>query len=161
MGKITRRGSFTLAEMAVAVPIMLILMSMAFTSAFPSMKRYSDPESDFLIASEVENAAEWLQSLIHRGLSTRSDFTLTAPNTGTNSWLSVRWAITGKMEKWSSKIITLKNKNINSSKVTYSQRFQTLTPALTVLVYSHDGKYLTDWRISISAYGFVDAFRDA
>jgi hypothetical protein len=123
------------------------------------VKRFSDGRSDIVVAGEVSDAAAWLESVMRRALLRRADFTLMVSSGKAESWLKVLWKQSGEREEWNAKNVTFKSSRMDSIYYSFSSRFQTLTPALTMSVcYGDGGRERTGWFISISAYGFVKTY---
>jgi hypothetical protein len=139
---------------------MLLVLVSAYLSGIPLVKRYTDPRSELIVASEVNDAASWLKNVITRALWTGSDFKLTVAYAKAEPRLSVTWESTGLREEWRAPRIAFKSLETDNALHSYSSRFQTISPALSIRVYHGDNKAdRTDWMISISAYGFVRTYR--
>ena len=156
-----KRRAFSLMELIVSISILLIIIGMTFLG-WPALMRLFDTRSDLVVAGEVNDTVAWLQSAIMRSLGTGNDFTLTVENQEPRDFLEIKWKTSGKQEKWSSNRITFRSLNYDNRNSTYTSGFQKLTPAITIQVHYGDGKKdRTNWRISISAYGYVRAYRQS
>jgi prepilin-type N-terminal cleavage/methylation domain-containing protein len=159
MSRSVRRRSFTLIEIVVTVAVLSIILSGCLVSGISLIRRFSDGRSDFVVAGEVEDAAAWLESVIRRALLRRADFTLMVSSGRAEPWLKILWKQSGEREEWNAENIAFKSGRIDSVSYSYSSRFQTLTPALTMSVcYGDGGGERTGWLISVSAYGFVNIY---
>ena len=155
-----KNRSFTLTELLVSIAILFVVIGMTYNFGLPALMRLVDPRSEMVIAGEVNDTVAWLQSAIMRSLGTGNDFTLTVENQDPKDFLVIKWKTSGQLEKWSSNRIAFRSLNYNSRNSTYTSGFQKLSPAVTIQVHYGDGrKDKTSWRISISAYGYVRAFR--
>ena len=162
MPRHNKKRALSLIELLVSVSILLVITGMTFNFGLPFLRRLIDPRSEVLVAGEVTDAAAWLQSAVMRSLGTGNDFTLTVENREPQDFLAIKWKTSGKLEKWSSDRITFRSLNYDIRNSTYTSGFQKLTPAVTIQVHYGDGKKdKTSWRISISAYGFVRAYRQS
>ncbi|MDR1509341.1 MAG: type II secretion system GspH family protein [Synergistaceae bacterium] len=162
MPRSCRRRSFTLIEVLVTVAVLSAILSGCLVSGISLIKRFSDGRSDLVVNGEVEDAAAWLESIIRRALLRRADFTLMVSSGSAEPWLKVLWKQSGEREEWNAKNIAFKSGRIDSISYSYSNRFQTLTPALTMSVCYGDGSgERTRWLISISAYGFVKTYHQS
>jgi prepilin-type N-terminal cleavage/methylation domain-containing protein len=170
--KITdKRAAFTLTELVIATAVLAVLASLSFFTAAPTIRKYLDSRSGFRVARETELAAEWLESVVQRGLISRSDFTISVSRGESDAALRASWANGRETDEWVSDSVMLKFKpgledDTNGAaardEFNFSHRFQTFTPAFTLSVFHKNGKKeWTGWRISVSAFGFVRAFRDA
>jgi len=156
-----KRRAFSLMELIVSISILLIIIGMTFLG-WPALMRLFDTRSDLVVAGEVNDTVAWLQSAIMRSLGTGNDFTLTVENQEPRDFLEIKWKTSGQQEKWSSNRITFRSLNYDNRNSTYTSGFQKLTPAITIQVHYGDGKKdRTNWRISISAYGYVRAYRQS
>ena len=153
-----RRRSFTLIEVIITVAVLSAVLSVCLVSGISLIRRFSDGRSDFVVAGEVEDAAAWLESVMRRSLLRMADFTLMVSSGKAESWLKVLWKQSGEREEWNAKNIAFKSGRSDSISYYYSNRFQTLTPALTMSVCYGGGGERTGWLISISAYGFVKIY---
>jgi hypothetical protein len=115
------------------------------------------------VEGEVEDAAAWLRSVITRALWNKSDFTLTVSADGAESWISVKWKTTGKQEFWNAANVAFKTAgNVTGVSSNYSYRYQTLTPAISIIVYYQDNRHTrAGWVISASGYGYVRTYRQS
>ena len=157
-----KKRAYTLIELLVATAILFVIIGMTYNLGLPALRRLIDPRSDIMVAGEVNDTVAWLQSAIIRSLGTANDFTLTVENQEPKDFLAIKWKTSGKLEKWSSNRIAFRSLNYDSKNSTYTSGFQKLSPALTIQVHYGDGKKdKTDWRISISAYGYVRAYRQS
>ena len=157
-----KKRAFTLIELVIALFIMSVVFAMSYSFVWPTLKKLTDPRYELVVAGEVNDTAVWLQSAIMRSLGTGNDFTLTVENQEPKDFLEIKWKASGKSEKWSSNRITFRSLNYDSKNCTYTSGFQKLTPAITIQVHYGDGKKeRTNWRISISAYGYVRAYRQS
>ena len=155
-----KRRAFSLIELLVSVSILFVVFGMTYSFGWPVLRSLLDPRSELVVAGEVNDAVAWLQSAIMRSLGTGNDFTLTVEIEEPEDFLEIRWKTSGMFEKWSSNRITFRSLNADSRNSAYTSGFQKLTPAVTIQVHYGDGKKdRTDWRISISAYGYVRAYR--
>lgn len=153
MKYINKKSAFTLAELLIAIPVILALLSVSFATGTSLIGRLTDPHADFRVAMEVDLASEWLNSIIKRALTSNRDFTLTVGSRAPSSRLKIKWKDTNENEEWVANNISF---GATLPRYNYSNRFQTLTPAVTMRVCYGDGKYdYTDWSISISGYGLV------
>jgi hypothetical protein len=159
MSRLCKRRSFSVIEIVIAVAALCVILSGCLVSGISVIKRFSDSRSDLVVANEVDDAAAWIQSVIRRALLRRADFTLMVSSGSAESWLKVLWKQSGEREEWKAKNIAFKSYRMDSISYSYSGRFQTLTPALTMSVCYGDGDMgRTGWLISISAYGFVKTY---
>jgi prepilin-type N-terminal cleavage/methylation domain-containing protein len=155
-----KNRSFTLIEVIVSLSIMAILLSCTFVPETRIMRRFSDSRSDFSVSGEVDKTVDWIESIIRKALELHSDFKIMAANSGASQWIKVTWEMTGEEERWESERIAFRIDQIGSNTSSYSHRFQTLTPAMTLEVYYGDEKSeFTGWLISVSGYGFVRTYR--
>jgi prepilin-type N-terminal cleavage/methylation domain-containing protein len=153
------KRAFSLVELLVAVVIFLLILSSTYVSGISMIERFTDPRSDLIVSSEVDEAMAWLQSVITRALWTGSDFSLVFSNPEDVTLLKVRWETSRKLEEWSAGHIAFKSVDADNKEYFYSAKFQTLTPAISLRAYYGDTKKdRTDWIISISAYGFVRTY---
>ena len=160
MSRPNKRQAYTLIELLVSISILSAIIGMASNLGWPALKRLMDPRSDVVVSGEVNDTVAWLQNVIMRSLVTGNDFTLTVENQEAKDFLTIKWKTSGKLEKWSSKRIAFRSLNYDAKNSTYTSDFQKLSPALTIDVYYGDNKKdKTGWRISISVYGYVRAFR--
>jgi hypothetical protein len=76
--------------------------------------------------------------------------------------MKVTWKSTKREEVWRSELIALRADKLDSNRSSYSATFQTMTPALTVIVYHADdiGDF-AGWVISVSAYGHINTRRQS
>jgi prepilin-type N-terminal cleavage/methylation domain-containing protein len=156
-----KKKAFSLVELMVVLIVFAFVISSAFVMGTSMIKRYSDKRSYFRVESEVGEAAAWLRSVITRALWNKSDFTLMVSADSAESWMSVKWKTTGERESWNAENVAFKTAG-NSTGVfsNYSYRYQTLTPALSIIVYyKDDRKTRAGWTISASGYGYVRAYR--
>ena len=157
-----KKRAFSLVELLISVSILSVIMCMTCNLGWPVLRNLTDPRSDMVIAGEVNDTVAWLQSAIMRSLGTGNDFTLTVETQDPTDFLAIKWKTSGKLEKWSSDRIAFKSLNYGNKNSTYTSNFQKLSPAITIDVYYDDGKRdKTGWRISISAYGYVRAYRQS
>ena len=155
-----KKRAYTLIELLVSAFILLVMVGVVFNFGWPALTRFTDPRSDIMVEGEVNDAAAWLQSAIIRSIGTGNDFTLTIENQEPTDFMAIRWRTSGALERWSSNRITFRSLNYDSRNSTYTSGFQKLTPAVTIAVHFSDGKKeRTVWRISISGYGYVRAYR--
>jgi len=154
--------AFSLTELLVSVSILSSIIGMTYINVWPALRKLIDPRSDIVVAGEVNDAVAWLQSAIMRSLGTGNDFTLTVENQEPKDFIEIKWKTSGKSEQWSSSRIAFRSLNYDNRNAAYTSGFQKLTPAITIQVhYGDDKKDRTDWRISISAYGYVRAYRQS
>jgi len=154
--------AFSLIELLVSLSILFVIFGMTYCLGWPTLRGLMDPRSDIMVAGEVNDAVAWLQSTIIRSLGTGNDFTLTVENQTPTDFLVIKWKTSGKLERWSSDRITFRSLNYDSRNSTYTSNFQKLSPALTIEVhYGDDKRDKTGWRISISVYGYVRAYRQS
>ena len=162
MSRRNKGHGYSLIELLVSISILCVTIGMTYNFGLPVLRRLIDPRSNIVVSGEVNDTVAWLQSVIMRSLGTGNDFTLTVENQGPTDSLTVRWRTSGKLEEWSSSRIAFRSLNYHSKNSTYTSSFQKLAPALTIEVhYNDDKKDKTGWRISISAYGYVRAFRQS
>jgi len=149
-----------MVEILVVVPILLLVLVSTYSPGISLVERYTDPRSELVVTSEVNDAASWLKNVITRALWTGSDFKLTVVYVKAEPRLSVTWESTGLREEWRAPHIAFKSLEVDNAVYFYSARFQTISPALSIRVYHGDNKKdRTDWMISISVYGFVRTYR--
>jgi hypothetical protein len=154
--------AFSLIEIAVVVPILLLVLALTYSPSISILKRYTDSRSDLLVSSEVNDAAEWLRIAIIRSLWTGADFTLTVSYENAVNWLRVTWEGSGEKDEWKADRIAFRSLAVDNLNHFYSSRFQTLSPALSIRIYYGDNKKdRADWFISVSAYGLVRVFRSS
>jgi prepilin-type N-terminal cleavage/methylation domain-containing protein len=158
-----KKRAFSLVELMAVLAVFACVVSAAFVTGASMIKRYSDKRSDFRVASEVEEAAAWLRSVITRALWNKSDFTLMVSADAAESWMSVKWKTTGKQESWNAENVAFKTAgNATGVFSSYSNKYQTLTPALSIIVYYKDERNTrAGWAISASAYGYVRVYRQS
>ena len=162
MPRPNKKCAYTLIELLVSISILFVIIGMTYNLGLPALRRLADPRSDVVVAGEVNDTVAWLQSAIMRSLGTGNDFTLTVENQEPTDFLAIKWRTSGKLEKWSSNRIAFKSINYDSRNSTYTSGFQKLSPAITIVVhYGDDKRDRTGWRISISAYGYVRAYRQS
>ncbi|MDR1579733.1 MAG: type II secretion system GspH family protein [Synergistaceae bacterium] len=156
-----KKHAFSLVELMTVIALFAFVLSTTFVTGTSMIKRYSDKKSDFRVEGEVENAAAWLRSVITRALWSKSDFTLMVSANKAESWMIVKWKTTGEQEFWNAENVTFKTAgNATGVFSNYSHRYQTLTPAISIIVYYEDDrKTRTGWAISVSGYGYVSAYR--
>ena len=160
MSRPNKGRAYTLIELLVSISILSVIIGMAFNFGWPALRKMIDPRWDIMVGGEVNDTVAWLQSAIMRSLGTGNDFTLTVENQEPKDFLAIKWKTSGKLEKWSSDRIAFRSLNYDAKNSTYTSGFQKLSPALTIDVYYGDNKKdKTGWRISISVYGYVRAFR--
>ncbi|MDR0653822.1 MAG: type II secretion system GspH family protein [Synergistaceae bacterium] len=161
MKQACKKRAFSLVELMVVLTLFAFVLSAAFITGTSMIKRYSDRRSDFRVEGEVEEAAEWLRSVITRALWNKSDFTLRVSADDVESRMSVEWKTTGERESWNAENVAFKTAgNATGVFSNYSYRYQTLTPALSIIVYYKDDRHTrAGWTISASGYGYVRAYR--
>jgi prepilin-type N-terminal cleavage/methylation domain-containing protein len=158
-----KKHAFSLVELMVVLTLFAFVLSTAFVTGTSMIKRYSDKRSDFRVESEAEEAAAWLRSVITRALWNKSDFTLMVSADGAESLMSVKWKTTGEWESWKAENVAFKTAgNATGVFSNFSYRYQTLTPALSIVVYYKDDPITrAGWKISASGYGYVRAYRES
>jgi prepilin-type N-terminal cleavage/methylation domain-containing protein len=158
-----KKKAFSLVELMVVLVLFAFVLSAAFVTGTSMIKRYSDKRSDFRVEGEVEEAAAWLRSVITRALWNKSDFTLMVSADAAESWMIVKWKTTGEHESWNAENVAFKTAgNATGVFSNYSYRYQTLTPAISIIVYYKDDRRTrAGWAISASGYGYVRAFRES
>jgi prepilin-type N-terminal cleavage/methylation domain-containing protein len=151
-----------LVELLITLAVIGIISSFAFVTGASVIKDLKDPRGDFHLRGEAKLAAEWLESMIQRSLTYRSDCTIFVSNVKPVQNITTTWKTGGKKETWTSNGVAFMGSG-DSYNFTYSHAFQTLTPAVTISIYAWDDKKnrftITDWRITVSAYGHVKAYR--
>lgn len=150
-------------ELMVVIALFAFVISTALITGTSMMKRYSDKRADFRVEGEVEDAAAWLRSVITRALWNKSDFTLMVSADGAESLMSVKWKTTGERESWHAENVAFKTAgNATGVFSNYSSRYQTLTPAISIVVYYNDDRRTrAGWAISASGYGYVRVYRES
>jgi hypothetical protein len=158
-----RKKAFSFVELMTVLTLFALILSTAFVTGASMIKRYSDKRSDFRVESEVTEAAGWLRSVIMRALWNQSDFTLTVSADGVEPRMIVKWKTTGEWEFWNADNVAFKTAgNATGVSSNYSYRYQTLTPALSIIVYyKDDPRTRTGWTISASGYGYVRTYRES
>ena len=125
------------------------------------LARYTAPTSERQIEAEVRGLTERLQNAMYRSLAGRRDFSLRIYGTEATQTVRLRWQ-DGSEESWKLENIAVLNMSASGSAALagsqYSSRFHTLTPAMTLRIYTMEEASKprrTAWRITISAYGLV------
>jgi Tfp pilus assembly protein FimT len=163
MKRTGKKDAFSLVELMVILATLALVLSTTFSAGVSLISRYSDKNSAYRVASETEEAAVWLRSVITRALWTKSDFTLMVSSDGAESWIIAKWKTTGEWEYWNAENIAFKTAgNATGMFSNYSFKYQTLTPAISIVVYYKDRRGArAGWTISASGYGFVRAYSDS
>ncbi|MDR1916506.1 MAG: hypothetical protein LBQ58_08035 [Synergistaceae bacterium] len=157
------KRAFTLAEVSIALSLLMALTAFLTITGASAVNKYGDPHSEYRIALEVQTAAGWIENMLKRALIFRQDVKLIVPSNVPSSNLRFLWTLSNHSVKFSSENIEFRSVSAISTHA-YSNSFQTLTPALTLCVFKKgvDGiRKITDWRISVSAYGLVRAYQAA
>lgn len=157
-----RRRAWGLVELTLTAAITCILLGCVFVCGGRALSGWADPHSPAKIKAEVYRTAAWLDGMLYRGAASGRDFRLFLPSDSPKKDrnMFVEWKGAKKEEVWRSDIIALKVKTGAGdppSRFHYDHTWQTLTPAVTFLIYRQNGDRfsLTDWSIIVSAHGFV------
>jgi prepilin-type N-terminal cleavage/methylation domain-containing protein len=157
---VTRNG-FTLIELVIAMSLMSSLAAFTIVNGASILEKYSNPRSEYRIAIEVERASEWIEGVLKNSLDSYCDVRFTFPYENPAPNINIFWLVSSRSEEWASKSIEFMTR-VSPGIHTYSHSSQTLTPALVLYIHTRDERgnsRMTDWRISISGYGFVRAYR--
>lgn len=144
-----------------ACAIFSLLLTVVLVNALPTLNRFLDRGSEFNVEREVRELKFRLDGLLLRAATFRRDFTLIASPVQPNEFFFVKWEGDTTQETWRMENIAVKSSNAGVYSFVYSHLHQTLTPALTLRVYRKEGAglHVSPWRVSISGYGFVRAYK--
>ncbi|MDR3281146.1 MAG: hypothetical protein LBT23_11605 [Synergistaceae bacterium] len=125
------------------------------------LEKYADPYSDYNVEREVRKSVAWLEYIMRRSMMLREDMTLRVRGVKTMSMEAKRgWS---EWESWTAGNIyflsIVGSGAVGSSyEHSFSYSFQTLTPALTIYIFTGErGTRNSGWSITISARGLVRA----
>jgi hypothetical protein len=150
-----------LIEVIVTMSILLSVTAFLTINAVSALEKYSDPRSEYRVAMEVKFTTNWIESILRRSLVSLSDVRFTVPYSTPSPNIKILWLVSSHSEERVSDVIEFRS--VSSSIHTYNHSAQTLSPALLLHVYVKDESgngRMTDWRISVSGYGFVRAYRE-
>jgi hypothetical protein len=152
-----------LIELVIAMSLISSLAAFTMISGVSVLEKYSNPRSEYRIAIEVERASGWIESVLKRSLDSYGDVRFTFPYGKPAPRIRTFWLVSSRVEEWASESVEFMTR-VSPGIHTYSHSSQTFTPALVLYVHTRDDKgnsRMTDWRISVSGYGFVRDYRES
>ncbi len=161
--RVTPHPAFLLAELLIGLTIFTVLSAAALVSCTDILERYLDKRSNINIEREVNELSHWLTGVLHRSVMNRRDFTITASESSPTRIIQVKWKNISGWEEWKGDDCAVRSNSLSghANSFVYKHTTQTLTPGFELIFYVKNGSrwVMTDWRISVSPYGYVRAYR--
>ncbi len=147
------RSAFTIVEVLAALLIAGILFGGLTLSLKSLFSAGATPES---VRQEAERAAGWLQRVFHKALLSRRGFTIRVLSLKAQPRMVVHWVSPVEDEVYDGKgRAFFLNHSASPVYCSYSPKWNTLTPALTVRVVRSEKSYSALRYIVVSPYGRV------
>jgi hypothetical protein len=151
-------------ELAVACAVFTTLAACMTLAASSSLKRFGDPYSDYGVERDVKAAVSWMRGHLYRARIFREDVSFFIPLDAYSHEIGLYRKTKSGLTRsgaWSAEGISFRVVKSSShpgvSFYKYEYSHQTMSPAVTLRVFRRKGDAfeMTEWVITVSAYGMV------